>query len=70
MKTKKVEIILGKDGSIKVEAFGFKGESCEEATMFLDRIFGKAKNKKVKNSYFEEKQSENLIDGLPSGYCG
>jgi len=40
---KKVEILLGKDSSVRVEAFGFKGESCEEATAFLDKIFGKAK---------------------------
>jgi len=44
----KVEILLGKDGSVKVEAFGFKGESCTDATAFIDKIFPK-KNHGKKN---------------------
>jgi len=64
---KKVEIIFGKDGSVKVEAFGFKGNSCEEATKFLDDLFGKGK-RKHKDSFYE--QAEKITDGLPSGYCG
>ena len=65
--SKKVEIIFGNDGSVKVEAFGFQGASCEEATEFLDELFGKSK-RKHKDSYYEE--SEKIVDGLPSGYCG
>lgn len=65
--SKKVEIIVGKDGSVRVEAFGFKGASCEEATRFLDEVFGEKKMEK-KASYFEE--PDNLVDGLPSGFCG
>ena len=64
---KKVEIIFGNDGSVIVEAFGFKSTSCEEATEFLDRIFGKSK-RKHKDSYYEE--PEKIADALPNGYCG
>lgn len=64
----KVEIILGKDGSIKVEAFGFKGSSCEEATAFLKNLFGDADNVIHKASFWEQK--EQIFDGLPAGRCG
>jgi hypothetical protein len=67
---KKVEILLGKDGSVRIEAFGFKGGSCEEATAFLDKLFGSMKNTKHKTSYYEDEIKDNLVDGLPSGFCG
>lgn len=68
MDEKKVEITLGKDGSVRVEAFGYKGGSCEEATAFLEKLFGKSK-KKYKPSYYEE-DGNTIVNGLPSGYCG
>lgn len=67
MEGKKVEIVLGKDGSVKVEASGFKGGSCEEATAFLDGIFGNGK-RKHKASYYED--GDTIVNPLPSGYCG
>jgi hypothetical protein len=69
MEPKRVEITFGKDGSVRVEAFGFVGKSCEEATAFLDKLFGNDSNRVHKESYFLE-EKENLVDGLPSGYCG
>lgn len=70
--SKKVVITLGKDGSVKAEAFGFKGSSCEEASAFLDDIFPKSKELVLKPSYYEEEEKETLIEknGLPSGWCG
>jgi hypothetical protein len=67
MDEKKIKITVGKDGSVKVEAFGFVGESCEEATAFLDTLLGQ-KTTEYKSSYFEEPGQ--IIDGLPSGWCG
>jgi hypothetical protein len=64
---KTVTIKLGKDGSVKVEANGFKGGSCEEATKFIDDLFGE-KKRDYKPSYYE--QEEIVVDNLPSGYCG
>ena len=64
---KRVEVILGKDGSVKVEAQGFTGKSCEEATKFLDELFGEATEKKHKDEYYQE---EIICNGLPSGHCG
>lgn len=64
---KRVEIILGPDGSIKVEAKGFKGETCEEATAFLDRLFGDPESKDFKDSYYEAKSTTGI---MTTGYCG
>ena len=69
MEKKRVEIILGADGSVKVEAFGFTGASCEEATAFLDKLFGERESVEYKDDYYGTDKTQ-LVDGLPSGYCG
>jgi len=63
----RVEILLGKDGSINVEAFDFQGNSCEEATAFLDELFGSADEVERKMEYF---LGEKETDFLGNGLCG
>lgn len=65
---KRVEIIFNKDGSVVVEAKEFQGQSCEKATEFIDRIFGKG-DRKHKASYYQEDLTK-VCDGLPGGWCG
>jgi len=65
--TKRLEIILDKDGGIKVEAFDFKGATCEEATQFLEELFGEAEEKTLKEEYHMKVMVQR---GLPSGHCG
>ena len=70
--SKKVEVLLGKDGSVKVEALGFKGSSCVEATNFIREAIGAKSNNDntfLKSSYYEEESDLN-VNGLPSGHCG
>ena len=70
---KRVEVILGADGSVKVEALGFKGSSCLEATEFIRKALGvknDENNTKVKSSFYEEEETETVVNGLPSGFCG
>lgn len=62
-----VEIILGIDGSIKVEGNGLVGESCKEATEFLDKLFGEAEETTYKDEFYNR---EMTVDALPSGHCG
>jgi len=72
MSDKKVVVILGKDGSVKTEAFGFKGSACQDKTAFLKKVFGEGKET-LKPSYYEEAEEldkDVQIDGLPSGWCG
>ena len=72
MNDKKVVVILGKDGSVKSEAFGFKGPACQRKTAFLKKVFGKG-DETLKPSYYEEAEEldkDLQIDGLPSGWCG
>lgn len=66
---KRVEIILGADGSVKVEALGFTGTSCLEATEFLDDLFGSPSSVDLKDEYYSTDKTT-VVDGLPSGYCG
>ena len=35
MAQKTIEVVIGPDGSLKIEAMGFKGADCERATAFL-----------------------------------
>ena len=68
---KRVVVTLGKDGKVSVEAEGFKGPSCLEATKFITDALGvknDESNTKLKSSYYEEE--ETLTNGLPSGFCG
>ena len=71
--SKKIIAILGADGSVKVEAIGFKGGSCLEATEFIRKALGvknDENNTKVKSSFYEEEETEMVVNGLPSGFCG
>lgn len=69
MEPKRVEITFSKDGSVRIEAFGFVGQSCKEATKFLEKIFPmeESSSTALKESYYQE---EEIANGLPSGYCG
>lgn len=64
---KTVKIKLYPDGRVTAEAEGFKGGTCEEATAFLDSIFGTEK-RDLKDEYFESEEC--LVESLPAGWCG
>ena len=49
----KVEVTLSPDGSIKVEAVGYKGKSCEDATKFLEAL-GSKQGTRRKPEYYQE----------------
>ncbi len=49
-----IEVVIHPDGSVTVEAFGYRGSSCEEATAFLEQALGVAVSKKRKPEYYQK----------------
>lgn len=41
MNAKTVEVTVDAAGQVRVEAFGFAGAGCEQATQFLERALGR-----------------------------
>ena len=66
--SKRLEITLGKDGSVKTEAKGFKGPECLKAAELLNELYGAPETTEEKDSMHEV--SETLSTGVPSGWCG
>ena len=46
---KSIEVIVAKDGTLTIDAIGFMGTDCEQATAFLEKALGttKARTKKA-----------------------
>ena len=71
---KKIEILFGPDGEIEIEAIGYKGKGCKEATKFLEQALGTEKDTKQKVEWFmqnaEAVQREKSYGYNPAGICG
>jgi len=46
-----IEIIIAPGGGISIDAVGFKGADCEQATKFLEDALGKTTQKRFKPEY-------------------
>jgi len=55
-------------GEIKIDAVGFKGKSCEEATKFLKNTLGKMTDFERKSQWYEENLQE--TGTINSNFCG
>ena len=53
MNNKTIEIIIGTTGEIQIDAVGFKGPDCEQATKFLEEALGVV-GKKVKKPEYHQ----------------
>lgn len=62
----KIEIEYNKDGTVKVEAFGFEGESCLDATKEILEHHGGDAETTMKDEFYEEEST--LVD--TSKLCG
>ena len=56
MTQKTIEVIVAPDGSLKIEAMGFKGADCERATAFLERALGRVGKKVKKPEYYHREE--------------
>jgi hypothetical protein len=48
-----IEIIVGTTGDIQIDAVGFKGPDCEQATKFLEEALGVVGQKTKKPEYHQ-----------------
>lgn len=46
-----IEILIGPDGSLTIDAVNFKGSDCEKATKFLEDALGMTAGKQRKPEY-------------------
>ena len=58
MNTRSIEVIVNVDGSLVVDAIGFKGPECDKATRFLEEALGQIASKQRKPTYNERNQTK------------
>ena len=56
-----IEIIIGQSGEIKIDAIGFKGPDCEQATKFLEEALGVMGQKTKKPEYHQRTQQRQQL---------
>ena len=57
MNKRSIEVIVMPDGSLIIDAVGFKGPECEKATRFLEGALGTIASKQHKSAYNERNQT-------------
>lgn len=48
---KSIEVTISPEGDINIEAIGYRGKSCEEATRHLEMALGQVQERKLKPEY-------------------
>ncbi len=56
---KEIELVINPDGSTSIEALGFEGKVCEDATRELEKALGETTESKRKGEYY--KQDKGLV---------
>lgn len=49
---KEIEVVFAADGSVSIEALGFEGKSCEDATKELEKVLGTTTEEKKKPEWY------------------
>jgi len=52
-----IDVIVNADGSLIIDAIGFKGPACEKATRFLEEALGQIATKQRKPAYNERNRT-------------
>jgi hypothetical protein len=58
MNQRTIEVIVMPDGSLVIDAIGFKGPACEKATRFLEEALGQIAAKQRKPAYNERNRTQ------------
>lgn len=61
---KTIEIIVSPKGDSRVEAKGFVGDSCREASKFIENALGKVGAKKLKPEFHQTGLTENSVENI------
>ena len=48
MVKKRIKVLISPEGEVTVEAIGYKGKACEEATRGIEKMLGSVTEKKFK----------------------
>ncbi len=59
MKTRTIQIIVSPEGSIQIDAVGFQGADCEQATKFLEEALGTVHEKLRKPEFHQRSKATN-----------
>jgi len=54
-----LEILIQPDGKITIDALGFSGPDCEQATKFLETALGLTSEKRRKPEYHQSRRGQN-----------
>jgi len=57
-----IEIIVSSKGETQVETKGFTGDSCREASKFIESALGKVSNEQLKPEFHESSSSSNIVE--------
>lgn len=55
---KTINVVIAPDGSIKIDAVGFKGADCEKATKFLEDALGVTADRKRKPEFHHSQSNQ------------
>ncbi len=60
---KTIEVIVGTDGTLKIDAVGFSGPDCEKATAFLEKALGATTGKQKKPEHYRQVKRQQQVGG-------
>ncbi len=58
---KTIEVIVNPDGSLKIDAVGFQGSDCEQATRFLEDALGKSTGRRKKPEFYRRSTRQQKV---------
>ena len=58
MNKRSIDVIVNTDGSLIIDAVGFKGPACDKATRFLEEALGQIAGKQRKPAYNERNRTQ------------
>ena len=56
--SRSIEILIAADGQLTIDAIGFKGADCDQATKFLEQALGLTATKQKKPEYHQSSRRQ------------